>query len=309
MKIRKTITRLLTMTLAVVALAAAGLAGGASWLQPVEAQTADGSVKFISYASVGVIPGEKVRVCAGNDEKSTGNLSLSFSFYLAHDSMSSSSVPLYESEWIKVPPAEFRCADVSRRDLNTEGEPKTGRAQLLMTMTMMAPNGSSPEDFPVSLEIVEDDVQSGDTIQTDSKYRLVLVAAKRSKLNAPISLRPDQSLRFTLFNPNEEGSQTVRVTTYTYDSMGRLARQSNPVELRPGEAHTFDVSYDDLRLTAEDGTGIVQVRSGMQVALMDGSVRYVKLHGSMEVVANSTGSTIGEGDYFTRTVTVSGDGF
>lgn len=146
-------------------------------------------------------------------------------------------------------------------------------------------------------------------IQRDSEYRLILVAARRSKLNAPISLRPEQTLRYTLFSPNEEGSQTVRVTTYTYDSIGRLARQSDPVELRPGECHTFDVNYDDLRMTGEDGTGIVQVRSGIQVALMDGSVRYVKLLGSMELVATGTGSTVGEGDYFAGTVSVSGDGF
>ncbi|HEU4434581.1 MAG TPA: hypothetical protein VFR51_14455 [Pyrinomonadaceae bacterium] len=308
MKTNKTITRLLTMALAVAALAAAGLLSGASWVQPVEAQTGDGSVKFISYASVGIVHGQKVSLCAGNVSKATGNLSLSFSFYLAHGSISSSSVPLFESEWIKVPPAEVRCTDVSREDLKTEGETRTGRAQVLVKATTIAPAGSTPQDVPVSLEVLEDEVQSGNALQRDTKYRLVIVAARRSKLNAPIGLVPEHMLRFAFFNPDAEGSQTVRVTTYTYDSMGRLARQTNPVQLRPGEGCTFDIDGADLRV-ADDGTGPVQVHSVVQVALMDGSVRYVPLHGSMELVAKSTGTTVSGGEYFTGTVTVSADGF
>jgi len=295
------------MTLAVATLAAAGLLCGSVWLQPVEAQTGDDSVRFTTYASVGIVPGEMIRLSMANPIESRGTLMLTYSFYLAKGSISSYTVPLYESELIKIPASEFRYVNVRRMSLNTEGELTTGRAQLIVKTTIIAPAGSSPEDFPASLEVLEDDVQAGNTV--DSKYRLIILAAKRSKqMNAPISLMPEHRLRYTLFNPDEEGSETVRVGTYTYDSLGRLTSQSPPVVLRPGEGCTFDVNYEDLRVAADE-TGRVQVRSGIQVALMDGSVRYVKLHASMELVANGTGSTVGEGDYYAGTVSVSGDGF
>jgi len=303
MKKPNRITKLLTITMAVAALAVAGLPGGSpGWLQPVAAQSGDGSVSFVSYAAIGIVPGERVRLSVANNAKSGGTSSLSFSYYMAN--YPSSSVPLYESEWIQVPPGEFRFSDVSREDLNTAGEPGTGRAEVMLRVTMIAPAGSNPEDFPASLEVFEDAFQ-GD--ETDPKYRLIILAAERSKLNAPIGFIPGQRLRYSFFNPNEEGSQPVRVQAYIYDSYGNLLTQTDPVELRPGQAHTFDVNRDDLRVAGEERTGRLQVRAGIQVALMDGSVRPVKLHVSREVVNNRTGSSSG-GDYYTGTVSVSSDG-
>ena len=91
-----------------------------------------------------------------------------------------------------MPQREFRFSDVSRKDLNTEGEPEIGRAQMMVRVTIIAPAGSNADDFPASLEIIEDEVQSGETVHTDSKYRLVLLAAKRSKqLNAQSALIGD----------------------------------------------------------------------------------------------------------------------
>ena len=98
------------------------------------------------------------------------------------------------------------------------------------------------------------------------------------------------------------------MTTYVYDSYGNLLRQTDPVVLRPGDLHVLDIDRDDLPAPGEERTGRLQVREGIQVALMDGSVRPVKLSVSMEVVNNRTGSTSG-GDYYTGTVSVSGDGF
>ena len=56
----------------VTALVAADLLGEAGLLQPVEAQIGDGSVKFMSYTSIGIIPGE-VRLSVINTEESAGN--------------------------------------------------------------------------------------------------------------------------------------------------------------------------------------------------------------------------------------------
>jgi len=172
MKTRNTFTKLITITLAVAALAAAGLLNGAGLLQPVEAQTSDGSVRSVSFAPIGIIPGQR--------------------------------------------------------------------------------------------------------------------------------------LSYSLLNPNEEGSQPVRAQAYIYDSYGRLMSQTDPAELRPGQFHTFDFNRDDLPVAGEEGTGRLQVRAGIQVLLLDGSVRSVEFPISVEVVNNRTGVTEG-GPYFTGSVTVSDD--
>lgn len=300
MKIRNTITKLITITMTMAALVVVDL--------PVKAQTGDGSVRFVSYASIGVVHGQKIRLGVANTAESGGTLSLSFSFYLAHGSNTASSVPLYESESIKVPAKEFRFADVSREQLKTEGEPETGRAQMIVKVTFIAPAGSNEDDFPAALEIIQDDIQSGESVQTDTKYRLVLLAAKRSKqMNAPIGLIPDNRLRYTLFYPNEEGDQSVSVTTYVYDSYGNLLKQSDPVVLRPGDSHILDINRDDLRVRGEERTGRLQVRAGIQAVSVDGSAQPVKLFVSMEPVNNRTGSSSG-GTYYTGSITVSGDG-
>ena len=298
MKTRNTITKLIALTLMVVA----GLLNGSGLLQPVKAQTGDESVRFVSYASTGIVHGEKIRLSVANTGESGGTVSFSLSFYIAD----SSGVPLYESEWIKVPSGEFRSSDVSREDLKTEGEPETGRAQVIVRVNVIAPAGSNEDDFPASLEIIQDQVQTGETVPPDSKYRLILVAARRSQLNAPIGLDPGERLRYTFFYPTEEGDQPIRVTTYIYDSYGNVMKQADPVVLRPCDSHIFDINRDDLRVPGEDNTGHLQVRSGIQVVSMDGSVRPVKLSVSMEVINNRTGTTKG-GDYFCGTVTVSGD--
>jgi hypothetical protein len=300
MKTRNAITKLLTTAVALAVLCGAGR------VKPVAAQSVDDGVRFVTYASVGIATGEGVRLSMANPRKSGGNLMLRFSFYQAHGSIGSSTVPLYESEWIEVPPGEFRSSDIWRKDLKTEGEPQTRRQQLLMTMVLMGASGSNPDDYAGSLEVIEEDAQTGNAIQIDSKYRLIILAAKNSKqLSAPIGLLPEHRLRYTVLN---EESQPVSVTSYTYDTMGNLTSQTGPVRLEPGECHTFDVNYDDLRLKGEEGSGRVQLSGVVQFSFMDGSVRPVKVHVWREVVNNQTGSTTG-GDYFTGTVTVSSDGF
>ena len=71
---------------------------------------------------------------------------------------------------------------------------------MMVRVTIIAPAGSNADVFPASLEIIEDEVQNGETVQTDSKCRLVLLAAKRSKqLNAPTGFNwgfgPDNSIK------------------------------------------------------------------------------------------------------------------
>ena len=319
MKIRYKLTKLITRTMATAALAA-GLICGAGWLQPVEAQTSDGSVKFVSYTSIGIVHGQRVSLSVANTTEPAGTLSLSFQYYLAHGTNSSTSVPFYESEWIKVPPGEMRSSGVSRGDLTTEGEPGTGRAQMIVKATVIAPAGSKPEHIPGSLEVIEDDSQGRLPLdfKNGSEYKVKFLyqpavddgTSMPTGLSAPISFRPGQRLSYIFINPKEEeGGQTVRVGTYTYDAANRLVAQTLPVELRPGETYISNIDRDDLPLVGEERTGRSQVRTVIQVALMDASVRPVRIPVWMELVDKTTGSTIsGNGSYFTGTVSVSGDG-
>lgn len=299
MKTRIAITKFFTTAMALAVLC------GAGYLKPVAAQSDDDG-RFVTYASVGIATGEGVRLSMANPKTSGVNLMMKFSFYPANGSIASSTVPLYESEWIAIPPGEFRSSDVWRKDLKTDGEPQTRRQQLLMTMVLMGATRSNPDDYAGSLEVLQEDAQTGNAVQTDSKYRLIILAANRStQLNAPIGLLPEHSLRYTALN---EESEPVSVTGYTYDSLGRLTSQTSPVRLEPGECRTFDVNYDDLWVKGEEGSGRVQLSGVVQFALTDGSVRPVKVHVWREVVNNRTGSSTG-GDYFTGSITVSGEGF
>ena len=305
MKTRKTLTKFLAISMVLAALAA-DLSGEVNWLQPVAAQTGNDSVTLVSYASIGLLPGEKVRASAGNPRESSGTVSSSFSWYIAHES-SWSSVQCCESEWKYVPVRAIRYSEISREDLKVDGEPGTRRAEVLVGVSMMVPAGSDPEDFPIVLEVLKDEVQSGDATQTDSKYRMFMVTAQQSKQIVRIgSFLPGEKQRYTLVMPKEEGSRPVSVTSYTYDTYGNLLKQTDPLELQPGDRKSFEIKRDDLRVAGDEKTGRLQVQTVIKVTSMDGSTQPVKLHVSMEHV-DRTGSSSG-GTYYTGSVTVSGDG-
>jgi len=302
MKLRNPITKLITLIMAVTALVCAGVA------QPSNGQTGDGSVKSVSYTSLGIVPGQTVRLSVASDERSVGTMSWSFSYYLAPRSNSTYSAPLYQSEWIQVAPGEVRFADVRRNDLHAYGDPITGRVQVIVKVTRVAPTGDSPDDYPCSLEVIPDEVQDGNSVPTDSKYRLVILPAKRAKQFNPIGIIPGQSLRYTFYNQNDPGTQPVRARAYVYDAAGRLLAQTDPVELQPGQARTVEIKCDDLRVAGEEVMKRLQVRAGFQVALMDGPARNVNIPVWLELVDTATGTTQG-GEYYTGSVTVSSDGF
>lgn len=303
MKLHNPFTKLITLTMAVTALVCAfGL------LQPVNGQTGGGSVRSESYTSLGIVPGQTVRLSVASDEKSEGTMSWSFSYHLAPRNNSTYSAPLYQSEWIQVAPGEVSFADVRRNDLHTYGDHITGRVQVIVKVTRVAPTGGNPDDYPCSLEVIPDEVQDPNSVPVDSKYRLVILPMKRAKQFNPVGIIPGQSLRYTFYNQNDPGSQPVRVRGYIYDATGRLLAQTDPIELRPGQAHTVEIKRDDLRVTGAEPVGRLQVRAGFQVAQMDGPTRNVNIPVWLEVVNTATGISEG-GNYFTGSVTVSSDGF
>jgi len=72
MKLRNPLTKLITLAMAVTALVyASGLQ------QPVNGQTGDGSVRSVSYTSLGIVPGQTVRLSVASDERSVGTMSWS----------------------------------------------------------------------------------------------------------------------------------------------------------------------------------------------------------------------------------------
>ena len=179
---------------------------------------------------------------------------------------------------------------------------------MIVKVTRVAPTGDSPDDYPCSLEVIPDEVQDGNSVPTDSKYRLVILPAKRAKQFNPIGIIPGQSLRYTFYNQNDPGTQPVRARAYVYDAAGRLLAQTDPVELQPGQARTVEIKCDDLRVAGEEVMKRLQVRAGFQVALMDGPARNVNIPVWLELVDTATGTTQG-GEYYTGSVTVSSDGF
>ena len=152
-----------------------------------------------------------------------------------------------------------------------------------------------------------------------SEYRVKIVyqpgpddgASMPPELDAPISFLYGQRLSYSFFNPKEEGSKPVSVSAYIYDATGNLLSRTDPIQVDPGNSHTVNVNRDDLPRAGEQKTGRLQVRAVIQVALMDASVRTIRVPVWMELVDKQTGSTIGgnTGTYFTGSVTVSDDGF
>jgi hypothetical protein len=148
MKTRNRITKLITITMVVAAMAvigsswAAGRAGAAG--------RSDVNDMYIFQSPVGIIPGEGLRISVGSAANS------STTGWFRYSTTNPGGVPLYESEWIEVPQGGFDFSDVSRRDLNTEGEPGTRRVQMMVRVEIEAPSGSKPSDVIVSVEIIEE---------------------------------------------------------------------------------------------------------------------------------------------------------
>jgi hypothetical protein len=106
---------------------------------------------------------------------------------------------------------------------------------------------------------------------------------------------PGQMLRFSVFmNAPAGGSQPVRAQVLLYDAEGDVIARSQAAELSPGKFRSFDFNWDELSLVGEPGTGRAQVRGVVQVAFLDGSVKYVpeQFPAWVETVDTETGRTV-----------------
>ena len=128
-----------------------------------------------------------------------------------------------------------------------------------------------------------------------------------------VGLVPEQTLRFSAANlsPEEEGIGAVRAQVTLYDTLGNVLARSREVEVPACQFRTVDFKCEDLSAVGEPNTGRIQVRGVVQVAFSDGSVRHLpeQFPISVELMDARTGGTVvnSGGDYYTGTVTVSGD--
>ena len=155
MRTRSTITKLIAITMAVAAMAVIGssLAAGRTGT----AGRSDINDIYVSRSIIGITPEQSLRISVGSAANSIGDQA-DYTFTVTN----TGGATLYESEWRYVPVRGFRCSHVSREDLNTEGEPGTRRAEVMVTVTLRVPAGSNPKYFPASLELVGD--PNGSTI-------------------------------------------------------------------------------------------------------------------------------------------------
>jgi len=111
-------------------------------------------------------------------------------------------------------------------------------AHKMMVRAIIAPAGSNADVFPASLEIIEDGVQNGETVQTDSKCRLVLLAAKRSKqLNAPTGFNWGFGLNNSIKDMPQCSTRSVRLRRKHEDNvpgMPRALASRFPILFRSG---------------------------------------------------------------------------
>ena len=155
MKTRSRITKLIVITMAVASIAVIGsslVAGRAG-----AAGRSDTNDIYISRSIIGITSQQSLRVTVGNNANSIGD-PIDYTVTVTN----TSGVPLYHSEWKYVPVRRFSYLDVSREDLSTEGEPETGRAEVMVTVTLRAPAGSNLEHAIGSLELINE--ETGGTV-------------------------------------------------------------------------------------------------------------------------------------------------
>ncbi len=157
MKIRNTFTKLITMTIAVVAMAVSGSIGTAE-AQHVRVFDARG------YYLLGITPGQTLRISAGNlstSKEGSEQVRAQVKLYDAQGNV------LALSEEVELRPGQFRTFDFNRDDLLVAGEPGTGRLQVragIGILKSLDGGATWPNSIPVSIEVVDN--RTGKTVSS-----------------------------------------------------------------------------------------------------------------------------------------------
>jgi len=161
MKIRNTITKVITLAIALSGLAVIGSSWPAGRASAREIAVGAGRVKFTS-APIGFIPGQTLRFNVGNlatEEEGSQPVRVQTSVYDSFGNLLSQTDP------VPVPAGQFRSLDFKREDLSAIGEPDTRRIQMRAVIQVAFPDGSVrylPEHFPISMELME--TRTGGTV-------------------------------------------------------------------------------------------------------------------------------------------------
>jgi hypothetical protein len=167
MKVRNTITKLITISM-VVAMAVAGslaMEGRAGASGPAAPQN---NLKQIALFSppIGFIPGQTLRFSVRNPNapaRGSEPARVQVRLYDAQGNV------LAQSEEKAVPAGQFRSFDFNRDDLRLAGEPATGRLQVRAGVGALVSVGGSSTWFdhaPVSMELIENSTGKTEVIET-----------------------------------------------------------------------------------------------------------------------------------------------
>ena len=90
-------------------------------------------------------------------------------------------------------------------------------------------------------------------------------ANEQTKIGSPalLGLARGETLRFTAFNPESTGErgEPIRMQMKLYDAQGNVIAASPEVVIPPGEFRFVDFNRDDLPITGDPNTGLLQVRT------------------------------------------------
>jgi hypothetical protein len=160
MKGRNRITKFITMTIAVAAMAVIGSIGMPWHPAVANAQVAlgDGSVRFIS-SSVGYVPGQTLRFNVVNSQAIRPDSARVVAHVKIFDGQGN---VLAQSQDEAVPAGQFRSLDFNRDAIAAVGERGTGRLQVRAEIIVRyagSPEPISRDSFLVSIEVF--DTRSG----------------------------------------------------------------------------------------------------------------------------------------------------
>jgi hypothetical protein len=159
MKMKTTITRKKIVAVTLAAFFVTGISCELSWMPSSKAQTprginvamGDGSVRFLPNHLIGFVVGQELRIILGLPPDST-SYQVTFQCTLHGQD----GHVLFESEAITVPRGQFRFLRVSRTQVPTVGDAGTGRAQVLLKLTVTNERGVSPADSFGAVEIIDE---------------------------------------------------------------------------------------------------------------------------------------------------------
>ena len=259
---------------------------------PVRAQEMPGYL--VIFPSVGLVPGEKLRLTLFNRDGATVRAEAQ----VYHSG--GINVGLGDGSVRFVQAGISQSFDVKHSDILMPGEEGTGRLQLRATLRITLAEPGTIKGLAVSMETVSilDGTSNtflvGESIPSlpgsGGGRDLLVGGADRDVL---MGIGEGQSLRATLFNSPFSGSEAQHrsVTGHVkiFDGGGLPIGESEEMVIPPGEFRSFDINRFALP-PGEPGTNRIQVR--MRPFFEFRSKRLTPVLASFEIIDNSTGRTV-----------------